>query len=247
MKQRTTPSLVDVLEELKKDIFFDLNCHRLGIINSFNSDEQTVEVSLVDKRVIQTTEGERLFDFPVITDCPIVINKPSRGGFTSPITAGDTCLVLFNDRNMDSWLEDGLIQKPETNRSHAITDAIALIGIRNKVNKIVGYNNNATEMNFGTSLISLSEGKSEIKSGVGGEIILDADVKIKSVSGGEVNIDDKIEIKNAALDLKLVIDELIEVIKALKVLLPPGTLLSLDSSTIAALDLVKIKIGLLLK
>jgi hypothetical protein len=47
-----------------------------------------------------------------------------------PIAADDTCLVLFNDRNMDDWYLTGKISAPADNRIHSIADGIVLVGIR---------------------------------------------------------------------------------------------------------------------
>lgn len=154
-KQISKPNLTDVLKELKLDIFNSFNSHRVGRINSFNSENQTAEVELIDKVVIPTSKGNQLKDFPLLVDCPVVINKNKTGGFTRPITAGEYCLVLFNDRNIDTWFVSGGVNEPADDRTHNLTDGLVIVGLFSNSNPLTDYNNAATEMNFGETKISL--------------------------------------------------------------------------------------------
>jgi hypothetical protein len=51
-----------------------------------------------------------------------------------PIQSGDTCLVLFCDRDLDNWFESGQITTLNSNRVHDLSDGVALVGIRHKQN-----------------------------------------------------------------------------------------------------------------
>jgi hypothetical protein len=74
-------------------------------------------------------DGEAV-SVPVITNVPIV--WPGAGGFrlTFPIAAGDVVLLVFSDRSLDLWLEKGGEVDPEDPRRHALSDAIAIPGLR---------------------------------------------------------------------------------------------------------------------
>lgn len=154
-KQKTTPSIDDVFEDSKKDIFNTINCHKIGVIESFNESLQTAKIRLIDKRILTSEEGEELKEYSLLLDCPVFIPKSSNSGFTYPIVSGDTCLVLFNDRDIDNWFEDGNIQRPNTNRTHDLSDGIAIVGIKNKQNKFTDYSNSKTTMNYQESKIEL--------------------------------------------------------------------------------------------
>lgn len=67
---------------------------------------------------------------PVITNVPIV--WPGAGGFrlTFPIAVDDVVLLVFSDRSLDLWLEKGGEVDPKDPRRHALSDAIAIPGLR---------------------------------------------------------------------------------------------------------------------
>lgn len=155
--QKTIPAIDDVFEDSKKDIFNTFNCHRIGRIESFDETSQTAKIKIVDKRILTSEEGEELKEYSLLLDCPVFIPKGSNGGFTYPIIIGDTCLVLFNDRDIDNWFEDGNIQKPNTDRAHDLSDGIAIVGIRNKQNKFTDFSNSKTTIRYQDTVIELDD------------------------------------------------------------------------------------------
>ena len=166
--------LKDLLDLLKKDIMLTLNCHHIGTIQSFNPANQTAKVTLTYKKTIlslNTASGQyepRFYDYPILMDCPVVCLGGSGGGangaaLTFPIAKGDECLVLFNDRAIDSWLGEGETNAPPTvNRFHSISDGIALVGIRSFPNVLLGYDNTRVVLRYGSAFISLN-GANKIK------------------------------------------------------------------------------------
>ncbi len=154
-KQIAKPSLLDLLQELRLDIFNSFNCHRIGKISKFDSSNQTAEVELVDKAVIPTSKGNLLKDFPLLTDCPVFVNKGINGGFTRPIEKGEYCIVAFNDRDIENWFNVGGINKTASSRTHNLTDGLVFTGFFSNSSPLGNYNNNATEMNFQGTKISL--------------------------------------------------------------------------------------------
>ena len=230
-KQITVPDLTDVIEGAIDDLIYSFNCHRVGIIESFNPADQTATIQLVDKGVKTFSDAEELITYPLLVDCPVVINKGINGGLTIPINKGDTCLVFFNDRDIDNWFTDGLIQQPNTTRAHDLADAIALVGIRNGINKIGDYNNQATELNYLDNKVSIGKDKTQITRS----------------EGGFIGINDKIEVKNATQSLKLLIDELVAIITNLKTVDPISGLLPIDGTTASSLSALSTKVDELLK
>jgi len=229
-KQRAEPDLEDIINNAVDDYAYIINCHRAAIIQSFNSIEQTATVQLIDKGIFSTDQGDLIVDFPLLVNCPVVIYKGINGGLTIPINQGDTCLVCFNDRDLDSWLIDGLVQKPNTIRTHDLSDGIIIVGIRNQINKITNYNNNATELNY-----------------LDNKIIINDKISSTNSLGGSITIDDKLEFKNNAENLKILIDELITIITNLKTVDPISGNLPIDGATASALSSLSTRIGNLLK
>ena len=231
MKQRTNPELTDVIDGAIEDFAYSLNCHRVGIIQSFNPANQTAVIQLVDKATKYYSDAEILIEYAPLVDCPVFVNKSAKGGLTIPINVGDTCLVLFNDRDLDNWFTDGLTQKPNTMRTHDFSDAIAIVGIRNSINKIPDYNNEAAELNYESSKITLDNSK----------------ISATTLAGGSVKIDDKLELKNTTQSLKLLVDELITILTGLKTVDPIAGLLPIDPTTASSLSALSTKFGELLK
>lgn len=71
-----------------------------------------------------------LLPFPVITNVPVQF--PGAGAFrvTFPVAVGDACTLLFSDRSLDVWLAKGGEVDPIDDRRHALSDAVALLGVR---------------------------------------------------------------------------------------------------------------------
>lgn len=198
MTELARADLVDILETIKKDIFYSLNCHRVGIINSFNTENQTATIQLVDKITKNTNDKELLTLSPLI-NCPVVIFGGQSGGITIPINEGDTCLVCFNDRSLDKWFNDGNIQKPITARAHDMSDAIAIVGLRNNINAIANYDNEQTQVYYQDESLSLKDGNAVLSTS----------------AGSSVDLDSKVGISNSSSDLKTLLEAVVTVINTL--------------------------------
>jgi hypothetical protein len=230
-KQRAEPDLEDIIYGAIDDYSYIINCHRVGEIQSFDPLMQTATVKLADKNTFSTDQGDVLVDFPLLVNCPVIVNKAVKGGVTIPINAGDTCLVHFNDRDLDNWLIDGLTQRTNTSRAHDLSDGIVEVGVRNQINNITDYNNVATELNYENNKISLDSNK----------------ISLLNSSGGSIIIDDKLELKNSAENLKGLIDELITIVTNLKTVDPISGPLPIDGATSSALSALSTRVGDLLK
>lgn len=162
IQQANEPTLASVLKLHKEDVMYSINCHQIGEIVSFNPSTQTAEVQI---KMLRMMNGE-LKQYPVLIDCPCVVLSGGNGRLTMPISAGDSCLVLFNDRDIDNWYSGGQSVAPRTERKHNFADAIALVGIRNRQNQITDYLNDGVELKHGNSSIKLKDGYIDIKGNV---------------------------------------------------------------------------------
>jgi len=133
--------LATLLDMTKSDTMFAINCHAVGTIQSFDSDKQTAEVSINYKRVIYGKAGDppTLADYPILVDVPVIVLSGGLGALTFPIAQGDTCLLLFNDRDLDNWFSSGQVVGPATPRMHSFSDAIALVGVHSLKSPIDDY------------------------------------------------------------------------------------------------------------
>lgn len=156
--------LADVIDGVADYSKYSLNCHQVGIIKSYDSAAQTCEVSLGVKRKLATGKIE---DYPLLLDVPVIILSGGGASLTFPISEGDKCLILFNDRDLDIFLEEDKIAVPNTQRAHDYSDGIALVGLRT-VSERAPTNEEAAQLHTGdkkvailndvTSLLTLLEG-----------------------------------------------------------------------------------------
>lgn len=126
-------------------------------IQSFNPQTQTVECQCAINRVDKNT-GESV-EYPLLVDLPI--QYPIAGGFalTLPIKPGDDCLVVFSQKCIDGWHQDGKIKPESENRLHDLSDGIALIGVSSQAGVLANYNTSAMELRNrqGTAKITISD------------------------------------------------------------------------------------------
>ena len=158
-RETNPPSLNDAFDRFKREIMRDLNCVQIGQVESFNAGNQTASIRLVIKRVVSVeNDGTRILkERPLLVSCPVMVLSGGPGYLTMPIAKGDTCIVLFNDREIDNWFHNGGIQAPETNRMHDLSDAIAIVGIRNMQNKIADYIEDGVQLGYGDNNITITE------------------------------------------------------------------------------------------
>jgi len=91
--------------------------------------------------------GSQLTNTGVIQDVPVIF--PSAGGWnlTMPIQAGDECLLVFSDTELDSWWQNGgLNNKPITARRHSLSDAIAVFGLRSTPRGLKNYSTESMQI-----------------------------------------------------------------------------------------------------
>lgn len=132
------PDLNTTLDNLKKEIFSTLNCCQIGKIKSVDTSAGTVQVNLQIKRAAQDGTSTAI---PVLTDCPYFVLQGGGAYIDMPIAAGDYCIVLFNDRDIDNWWKSGNQADPATNRKHHLSDGIALVGIMPKTSVLASEGN----------------------------------------------------------------------------------------------------------
>lgn len=142
-KLAVQPDLAFLVDLIRRGVMISTNCHALGTIQSFDSSNQSAQVTLNYKRVVN---GEAK-SYPVLADCPVIILQGGGGRLTFPIEPGDNCLILFNDVNMDTWVSSGNTGAPPTDaRSHAFADAIVLVGLNSLNNPLSDYFEDGVEL-----------------------------------------------------------------------------------------------------
>lgn len=124
----TTPDLGAVLKYTNNSILQKLNCIKPAIVQSFDIENLTVNVQIAEKKIIGINKDgtNKVADYPEIK-AKICYASPF---ITCPIEQGQECIILFSDREIESWFITGQAQTPSYTRMHSITDAFAIFGIR---------------------------------------------------------------------------------------------------------------------
>lgn len=168
------PTLSDLLNLVKKEILLDLNCHHVGTIQSFSAANQTVQATVnYTKTFFQLNTATGLYqavqvNYPVVINAPLVVVGGGTAHMTFPITQGDECLLLFNDRDMDNWFAAGTTTQPvASSRLHSFSDCFALVGVKSTPNVLTAYDTVRALITNGTVMVGInpSNNKATIKNG----------------------------------------------------------------------------------
>jgi len=120
---------LSLLEAQKADIFSTFHCIQIGKIEKVTAADQTVEVTLQIKRPAADGTSAAI---PLLVDVPYFVLQGGEAYIDMPIKAGDYCIVLFNDRDIDTWWSTANMADPATNRKHDLSDGMAIVGINPK-------------------------------------------------------------------------------------------------------------------
>ena len=100
------------VQALKKEILSSLHCALPGIVETFDDTSGTASVRLA------------LSGMPILQDVPVFA--------CNEISAGDACLVVFADCDVDAWFDGSDSADPVSGRIHSLSDAFAFVGFRRR-------------------------------------------------------------------------------------------------------------------
>jgi hypothetical protein len=191
-KRKSNPDFCAVLDQLEDIIKSSLNCISIGTIQSFDATNQTATILLNYKSKDLYTGNET--DYQPLVKCPVFILNGGGAYITFPIAKGDSCLVLFCDREIDTWFTKGGTNAPQSARVHDLNDGIALIGIKNTGNFIAGYYTDGPMMFYKGSYIAIDNS---------GNILMSSPDNATITITGNVNLvaTGNLTIKGATVDI----------------------------------------------
>ena len=125
-----------LLQTWKEEIMSSIHCALPGIVESFDAESQTAVIRPAVKHRLVSSRAERSgaegspssVSLPLLRDVPVFMPVPFE------INEGDACLVIFADRNIDSWFETGEAEVPPSGRMHSLSDGFAFVGFRTRGN-----------------------------------------------------------------------------------------------------------------
>ncbi|MBP2167720.1 phage baseplate assembly protein gpV [Erwinia toletana] len=148
-------------DALANSVFSMMRVSLPGIIQSFNAETVTCTVQPAIKGSAPDQLGNTLStELPLLLDVPVVFPRGGGCTMTFPVNKGDECLVLFSDRCIDFWWQNGGIQEPVDPRMHDLSDAFALVGPQSQAEKISHISTSAVQVRTddGNSFIELTQG-----------------------------------------------------------------------------------------
>ncbi len=140
LKPNSNKSLSEALSLWIHNFSDSFNSIKVGKIISVNYSNQTVDVEVLHKRVMDGISTKReLREYPPLVQVPFIVLGGGGSSLTFPIAKGDNCLLLFCDFEIDRWWESGEAQPSNYDRKHDISDAFAIIGVHSMVDLLQGY------------------------------------------------------------------------------------------------------------
>lgn len=160
MADNREPTESTALERVVRGVIGGMCFCRPGFIESFDVNTQLVRVTpaiMMKASIDGKVEYKKL---PILINVPISLFYAQTLGLimTLPITKGDECTLIFSDRALDNFIEQGAQggnAKPEVcggnnqtsePRMHDLVDGICIPGIITKPFRIPNYNPDAMEM-----------------------------------------------------------------------------------------------------
>jgi hypothetical protein len=132
-----------------------------GIIQSFDPEAVTAVVQPAIKGVEHDASGAEVsVNLPLLVDVPVIFPRGGGCTLTFPVSAGDECLVIFADRCIDFWWQNGGIQEPVDGRMHDLSDAFCIVGPQSQAKKISGISTTSAQLRTddGSAFIEVSAG-----------------------------------------------------------------------------------------
>lgn len=159
--QSRSGSLAETLKTERKTVSDHFRVALPGIIQSFDPNTVTAVVQPAVKFVQQDGGGSTsTHPYPLLTDVPVIFPRGGGCTLTFPIKSGDECLVIFSDRCIDFWWQNGGIQEPVDQRQHDLSDGICIPGPQSQAHKISGISTTAAQLRTddGGAVIELEPG-----------------------------------------------------------------------------------------
>lgn len=195
------PDLRVLFDSLGLEFGKNINCVRPGTIKSTDGYTATIQIAQQKVTTIQPDGTETTDVFSPLVNVPIWTLGGGGVTATFPVNEGDSCILLFNDRELDNWYETGDILAPTTPRVHDLSDAIALVGLRPKPQQLSGISRTTAQLRSddGTTYVELDPAGKIVNVVAPGGLNATADVTIT----GNLNVEGSSGVDTALIGCNL--------------------------------------------
>jgi len=115
--------LVQAIEDTVAEKINELHTALPGTIKTYNAKTGTIDVQ--PSGVYTAANGE-IYDYPLLTDVPIVVTGSAKISIAAPIKSGDSCLLIFAEQSLETWLSES---DDDNELRFDLTNAIAIPGL----------------------------------------------------------------------------------------------------------------------
>ena len=132
------PDLMTTLKAFESSLKYNkINCVRIGLVDSYNPETRIAKVIIANKLVIgQKDDGTQITQNYSPIYAKVLFFGWKDIGITHPVLPGSEGILLFNDREIESWYINGNINNLAYTRAHDKTDAIFISGVLSMPNMI---------------------------------------------------------------------------------------------------------------
>ena len=126
-----TPTLAEVIRAALDARLVDVHTAIPAKVVRYDASKCLVDAAPLVKAPVLAEDGSTSFDaLPVVPNVPV--SFPGAGGFrvTFPVSVGDTVLLVFSEASLERWLQFGGDVDPQDPRRFALSDAVAIPGLR---------------------------------------------------------------------------------------------------------------------
>lgn len=127
-KISSSADLTHTLKNAQEKTGAELNCCRVGFVKQFYPEDITADILIVNKRPLeQNPDGtQKVKDYALIR-AKVCYCSPYE---TFPLEENQEGILLFSDREIESWFINGQSNVLQYPRMHHLTDAIFIAGLR---------------------------------------------------------------------------------------------------------------------
>lgn len=159
--ERFSPQLEDVMKAAIDARLIQLHTSMPGIVQSYDAQKQLATVRPALKR---TYADGTIIELPLLTNIPVVHPRANNAHIHLPIKQGDSVMVIFAERSIESWLSQGGVVDPDDPRKHHLSDAYCYPGLYPDNTPFVVTDTQAIEIINQTSEIRIkTDGTTSIK------------------------------------------------------------------------------------
>ena len=149
-----TPTMTAATQSVIQNLLLQMNTSMPGIIETYNSVLQTVDVQPAPKR--KYILDDEVVNLPIINSVPVSWPRAGQAVITFPLKKGDNVVLVFSQRSIDRWKATGGVYEVGDPRHHDLSDAFAFPGGYPQVDPVLGVDPTALVVqNTPASKISL--------------------------------------------------------------------------------------------